>query len=54
MEIPGVTSFAGFVGLSRPGFAAHLNIGTGTPRREASRPPLSPTELVFQAPELLP
>jgi diphthine-ammonia ligase len=36
-----------------PGFAAPLRLAPGTPRREPSRPPLSPTMLVFQAPELL-
>jgi uncharacterized protein (TIGR00290 family) len=36
-----------------PGFAAPLKLGAGAPRREPSRPPLSPTELVFQPPELL-
>jgi diphthamide synthase (EF-2-diphthine--ammonia ligase) len=37
-----------------PGFAAPLKLGPGKARVEPSRPPLSPTELVFQSPELLP
>jgi uncharacterized protein (TIGR00290 family) len=36
-----------------PGFAAPLAIAPGTPRRVPSAPPLAPTELVFQVPELL-
>lgn len=36
-----------------PGFAAPLKLRPGAPRREASEPPLRPTELVFCVPELL-
>ncbi|MBB5204845.1 uncharacterized protein (TIGR00290 family) [Inhella inkyongensis] len=36
-----------------PGFAAPLALRPGTPRREASTPPLRPTELVFCIPELM-
>ncbi|HJV70101.1 adenosine nucleotide hydrolase [Ideonella sp.] len=35
------------------GFAAPLAIAPGTLRRAVSQPPLAPTELVFQAPELI-
>jgi len=35
-----------------PGFAAPLRLAPGTPRRVASVPPLAPTELVLQIPEL--
>lgn len=36
-----------------PGFAAPLAIAPGIVRRAISQPPLAPTELVFQAPELV-
>lgn len=35
-----------------PGFAQPLRLGPGTPQRVAAQPPLLPTELVVQAPEL--
>ena len=35
-----------------PGFAAPLALRPGTPRRMQSTPPLAPTELVLQTPEL--
>lgn len=37
-----------------PGFAQPLPIAPGEPRRVAAQPPLSPTELMLQPPELLP
>jgi hypothetical protein len=36
-----------------PGFSRSLMLGPGVQRRVASQPPLSPTELVFQAPVLM-